>query len=594
MDLVERQPTGMWTHEGIFFFTEGEAINANPTQAGSEGEPAAMAWTREAPDGDGPRLVGQNIDSIYLSIYTEIETAKTERLIALRDVARERSDGDPVYVWGTDPRTGTGRTWQVTYTAPPYAVRLEIPMVASIRIARRPYAQSPQCYVEVRATALWQYGADVIIPEIVAMLGAWQAPGAPAPRVEVSRIDLAADFVDLGLDGSELFARRWLTRARWRRVDAVGMSKRERAAQKKKEREKSTADRGSTLIYHGTNYSGSAFGKGDVQCVLYDKSREIRDKGGQKKWMHEVWTAGGWDGEAPVWRVEVRLRKDALKALSATSKELTAIGANGAAPDWARLWGAGSVTVGNGLTAVIRALDGIWQYMTGEWLTLRDPDVTDDRRSRWPVSSLWRTVQAVTWGPVIGGGNTETVEVKRMRLLPREADKTGSGQMTKAAMQLRLDGGEDVVLELLRTDAIQAFGDGILREATAEKLRLKADSIGIEIDVQSAEARRDLLLPGLLGMLAAWDASCDVVDCLDDDPEGNVRRALVRLDEVVAADVELGPEYSKRRRRARQKAAWRGAVRLRASLAHHPGRAPGDDPQPWRSNSSTADFVGNS
>ena len=588
MVLPERHDFGIWEHDGIFFFTEGEAKRASPSSGGALGAPAALRWATPAPASDGPRLVHRNIDSIYLSIYTEIDPSKSERMVKLRELGRERSDGDPVYLWLTDPRTGDGRTWQVTYAAPPYSFRLEIPHVASIQVARRPYARSPQCYVRIASSALTQYGAASIIAEIEATLAALQGPSADAPRIEVSRIDLAADFEGLGLDGSELFAGRWVTRARWRRIDAAGAeTKREREARKREERVSNTKDRGAAVIYHGLHYSGSAFGKGDLQVVAYDKKREIEDKGGDKKYMHDVWRAGGWDGESSVWRVEVRLRKDAIKSLAASAAEMTAIGADGDAPAWARMWQPGCVTVGNGLAGVMRAIGGIWRYMVCEWLTLRDVDATDGRRSRWPVSDAWRAVQAVEWGGVIGAFNADLVDVARLRMLPREKDRTREGAMEAAALQLRFDGGADVVGEILRPDAIQAHGDGIARESKAEKLRIAADRIGIAIDVQSAEARRDLLFPGLLGTLAAWDAACDVTEGLVDDPERGIRGAVLRLVDALDADQDRAEEYPKRRRRARAKGAWRGAVRLRTTLAHHPGSAPGDNRQSWRDDSST-------
>lgn len=61
------------------------------------------------------------------------------------------------------------------------------------------------------------------------------------------------------------------------------------------------------------HFTGLRFGKGDVVLRLYDKTEEIKASG--KQWMREVWAEGPetFDEEAPVWRLEIQLRRGFLK-----------------------------------------------------------------------------------------------------------------------------------------------------------------------------------------------------------------------------------------------------------------------------------------
>src|SRR5256886_3452647 len=62
---------------------------------------------------------------------------------------------------------------------------------------------------------------------------------------------------------------------------------------------------------YGLTRSGFLFSRGGpISCVIYDKTREIRQHS-QKWWFHDLWQANGWDMEEQpvVWRGGVRFQQ---------------------------------------------------------------------------------------------------------------------------------------------------------------------------------------------------------------------------------------------------------------------------------------------
>jgi hypothetical protein len=118
----------------------------------------------------------------------------------------------------------------------------------------------------------------------------------------------------------------------------------------------------------GYQLSGFTFGRGNLLCRIYDKTRELRASG--TTWPAAIWRE--MDPAAPVWRVEFQFRRGVIR-------ELTVDGEHPA-------------SVADAL-AVRR---GLWEYGT-EWLSLRDPR-GDSNRSRWPVAPLWEALRRVRIG----------------------------------------------------------------------------------------------------------------------------------------------------------------------------------------------------
>ena len=117
------------------------------------------------------------------------------------------------------------------------------------------------------------------------------------------------------------------------------------------------------------------FGKhtSPVSCCIYHKSAEIRQQSPDKVWFHELWKRNGWDGESEVWRVEFRLTRELLHAVSIEQAY-----------------------------ALPESLRPLWEYCAGRaaggdglpcgWLRYVIP-TEDSNRARWPVHPAWQVVQ---------------------------------------------------------------------------------------------------------------------------------------------------------------------------------------------------------
>jgi hypothetical protein len=103
-------------------------------------------------------------------------------------------------------------------------------------------------------------------------------------------------------------------------------------------------------------------------CAIYNKPREIRVKSLDKAWFADLWRRHGWDGHAPIARVEMRYERSVLHECGC-----------------------------EGVDATLARLDGLWGYSTREWLRHTVPDPSDARRTSWPISPWWATVQGATF-----------------------------------------------------------------------------------------------------------------------------------------------------------------------------------------------------
>jgi hypothetical protein len=116
-------------------------------------------------------------------------------------------------------------------------------------------------------------------------------------------------------------------------------------------------------------FSGWSIGRGgDVSVRLYNKLLEVMTK---RKGAHvfEVWNAAGWDPTQPVWRLEGQVRREALKQLGLRTLDET-----------------------------LANLQGLWWYVTQDWLRLCVPDADDANRARWRLHPLWEELSAANWG----------------------------------------------------------------------------------------------------------------------------------------------------------------------------------------------------
>lgn len=214
-------------------------------------------------------------------------------------------------------------------------------------VSVNPRAQPPfpTAGVELRAQALWSLGyarAAEVAAEIVADL----TDGIVAP-LDVSRVDLTADFQ--GWSPAEPDLARVTTKAR------TNASYRRNAG-----------------------FTGFMFGGGGpIAARLYDKRVEAALSG--KGYFEKLWRGCyGYDAQAPVWRLEFQLRREALRDFEDAQHV-----------DCSR-WQDCMPRLGN-----------LWRYLAGRWLTFREKRTAQTRQVLTPE---WA---ALVSQPVFIGDNRE-------------------------------------------------------------------------------------------------------------------------------------------------------------------------------------------
>lgn len=116
----------------------------------------------------------------------------------------------------------------------------------------------------------------------------------------------------------------------------------------------------------GTLYVGMR--TSPVHGKLYDKLKEIKDGGNKKSWFHDLYKRNGWDGAAPVTRLEVSFKREALSDLDMLTD-----------------------------FDLMHNLKGLWAYAVGSetvkpWLRYTVP-TGDSHNWRWPLHPVWSVVQ---------------------------------------------------------------------------------------------------------------------------------------------------------------------------------------------------------
>ncbi|MEM4988796.1 hypothetical protein V8G57_15490 [Collimonas sp. H4R21] len=115
------------------------------------------------------------------------------------------------------------------------------------------------------------------------------------------------------------------------------------------------------------NFTGWLIGAGSaLMARLYNKRIEIEKSG--KTYLEPLWREAGWDAVQPVWRLEFQFKREVLDQLGL-----------------------------NSVPGVLDNLNGLWSYVTTEWLKLTMPSDTDRTRSRWPIHPLWIALSSIDW-----------------------------------------------------------------------------------------------------------------------------------------------------------------------------------------------------
>lgn len=242
--------------------------------------------------------------------------------------------------------------------------------------------------VEFHGTELLMLGHDAAV-----LLG-WELARSFGRIIEArfGRTDLAADVAHYGLakeDGGHFVKQRRVTTRNYAH-DGVEERKTRVDVGPRGERVKRSTTRlrldgrrvvaflksedGSQVAeyYGGERFTGFGFGgRTSMSARLYDKRHELASNEDKRAAEEAWWTRGGWDGKAPVARVEFEFRGEALDELKMRHTVRGCLGAEHHAKMFRD------------------AIDGAWAYATRKWLRL------GRRGERDYVQPKWRAVQEV-------------------------------------------------------------------------------------------------------------------------------------------------------------------------------------------------------
>lgn len=188
--------------------------------------------------------------------------------------------------------------------------------------------------------------------------------------LQVSAVDLCADIAGWSDIDQLDRARHFVTRARKRTGYATPEWEYDTDIQEYSYGRKQT----------GFDFGRGKKGKSALSCTVYDKTREIKQSG--KDWFYDLWHLHGWsEDDGPVWRVEMKFKREALHELEQDG-------------------------VFHGIEDAYRLpelLPVLWAYAVGQvqggpdglpdgWLRCVQP-TCDKNRSRWPTHPVWKVVQ---------------------------------------------------------------------------------------------------------------------------------------------------------------------------------------------------------
>lgn len=130
--------------------------------------------------------------------------------------------------------------------------------------------------------------------------------------------------------------------------------------------------------------AGIRVGSGDVVGVVYDKRKELQDSGALDRVAveEERWKCGGWNGEDPVTRIEIRIRGDALVEVGARKPMCSDPESGEQIP-------------------IHEYLPRLWSTFATKWLRLTEPGVTRMGKplpmARRKTDPRWAVLGRIDW-----------------------------------------------------------------------------------------------------------------------------------------------------------------------------------------------------
>ena len=309
-------------------------------------------------------IVNQHADTIILNVKGPLPEGLAEELDRLKTIAQEAEDIVSTR-WQFQGMTlflrpnGSGRQWRWVLFCGDHYLHLEVGKGKLNGIC-----------VKVRLSSLYLHSLNLgdIFNPIYAFLVDFL--GGEAFTLQVSEVHLCVDIAGWELTYADMT--RFVSRGKIHEVpdeevqllpETTGTRKRVRAFEFSK--------------------------KAPHSVVLYDKAKEVAVH--QKQWFHEVWRRNGWDGEAPVLRVECRYEREWLRDHLVEEPY-----------------------------AMLDQFAGMWAYSTQEWVRHVTP-TQDSNQSRWETTAVWVLVQSVRFDCADG---TPLVKQKKVEL---DAERSKAG-----------------------------------------------------------------------------------------------------------------------------------------------------------------------
>lgn len=313
------------------------------------------------------RVLLTGIDTLQVGFYGRLPAADLSRVETAARVLRKGKEPDPLELGGVH--------WRVQGPTR-FAVARLVSRVGTLCVTNPSLPANPGLTWEPDCMSLW-VGRD-------RWVGAWatgheiaaRAFGEAPSRSGVTRLDMACDVEHDFSAGPSPDDPAWVTRAKRARRRAKKEKKGERG---KKPPEVDTSDECEVDMASG-EITGMRWAPGNPLMVrLYNKVREINEKSG-KRFFWTLWDEDCCADTRPqrVWRLEAQIRREWLKGcgiVSTRTGELLSIDTP---------------------TGLAEALPRLWAYVTGQWLTWRQP-AADTHRHRWEVRDEWRQVQGARW-----------------------------------------------------------------------------------------------------------------------------------------------------------------------------------------------------
>jgi hypothetical protein len=223
------------------------------------------------------------------------------------------------------------------------------------------------CQVTLNAPFLWRVGARQAWAKVEHLLLRWCDQARTPARFQVSELHLCADVSGLAADAldPEQFVHRGRV-ARWVQEDADVL---EVMAAAPPAHEATDRPQVEVVARYGERESLTFSRGAPHEAAIYNKPREIRYHSPDKLWFADLWRGNGWDGRAPMTRVEMRYGREVLRECGCDS-----------------------------VAETFEQEDALWAYSTREWLRHTTPNASERRRSLWPTSPWWQVVQTASFG----------------------------------------------------------------------------------------------------------------------------------------------------------------------------------------------------